>query len=65
MKQRENQPLKDECLAVINSELASTRKKLSDRIERSADRLLGTKKGRSSSVPTLIGGRPESNRRKF
>ena len=64
MKQRENQPLKDECLAVINSELASTRKKLSDRIERSANRLLGRQK-RSSSIPTLIGGRPESNRSKF
>ena len=65
MKQRTNQALKDEWRAVISSQLESAKKELSDRIERSADRLIGMKKEQSSSVPTLIGGRPESNRRKF
>src|SRR5258705_4472729 len=49
MKKRINHELKDECRSVIE-ELESLKMELSDRIERSADRLIGKTKGWSVSV---------------
>ena len=65
MKRQKDPTLKDESRVIIESELASARKELSDMIERNADRLIGKKKKWSVSVPAISGGRPESNRKKF
>ena len=66
MKRRKDRTLKDEGRAVIDSELESLKRALSARYESHADRLLGVSKPvESNSLPTISGGRPESNRRKF
>jgi hypothetical protein len=63
MRSKTNSLLKDEEKLVRLEERASILQKLDELIEAYEKRLLG--EDSSSSVKTVSGGRPESNRRKF
>lgn len=63
MRSKTNLLLKDEEKLVRLEERASILQKLDELIETYEKRLLG--EDSSSSVKTVSGGRPESNRRKF
>lgn len=63
MRSKTNLLLKDEEKLVRLEERASILQKLDELIEAYEKRLLG--EDSSSSVKTVSGGRPESNRRKF
>jgi hypothetical protein len=63
MKPRKRPTLKDEEALVRREKRASISKELDYAVELLEERLLG--KDSSSSVKTISGGRPESNRSKF
>jgi hypothetical protein len=63
MKPKKRPALKDEEALVRREKLASISKELNYALELLEDRLLG--KDTSSSVKTVSGGRPESDRSKF
>jgi len=66
MRRRKVPTLKDEGRPLIESTLQSLKRELAARYEAQADRLMGINKPvESNSLPTISGGRPESNRRKF
>jgi hypothetical protein len=66
MRRQKDPALKDLERAVMDGELQLLKLQLSALLESRADRVLGIrKKAESSSLPTVSGGRPESNRRKF
>ena len=65
MKPIKEQTLKDRERQVIDNRIHSLRNELSRRYERDADKLLGYRKPVEVPLPTVSGGRPESNRRKF
>lgn len=66
MQRRKDPTLEDRVLELIDSRLEANKRELARAYDLLGDKLLDNKKRiKSTSIPTISGGRPESNRRKF